>query len=265
MLNWYNTRALCTVLKALPNNFIFGAFSLDGQDLSLTFIVMFSRKVAKHWRYIVHLCHSEYEMQHTSRVYPRTKQPGTAMGVSTIHLSELSKLLLLFYTACPCLLLRYKATISFVMSVCLSVWPSACMELGSQWKDFHEVWHLSIFSHVCPPAWNSPPNGRIFHEIWYLSIFFQKSVEKIQVSLKSDKNKGHFTSRPIYIFVHTSLSFLEWKMFRTKVVVKIGTHFSSVTFFFRKSCRLCDNVEKYCTALQATEDKMAHAQCMLDT
>jgi len=26
----------------------------------------------------------------------------------------------------------------------------------------------------------------------------------------------------------------------------------SVTFFFRKSCRLWDNVEKYCTAGQAT-------------
>ena len=32
-----------------------------------------------------------------------------------------------------------------------------------------------------------------------------------------------------------------------------------------KSCRLWDNVEKYCTALQATEDKMAYAHCMLDT
>jgi len=57
------------------------------------------------------------------------------MGVSTIHLFELSKLLLLFYTACPCLLLRYEETISFVMSV----WPSVRKELGSQWNDFHEV------------------------------------------------------------------------------------------------------------------------------
>jgi len=31
-----------------------------------------------------------------------------------------------------------------------------------------------------------------FHEIWYLSIF-QKSVEKIQASLKADKNNGYFT------------------------------------------------------------------------
>jgi hypothetical protein len=31
-----------------------------------------------------------------------------------------------------------------------------------------------------------------FHEIWYL-IIFQKNVEKVQVSLKSDVNIGYFT------------------------------------------------------------------------
>jgi len=37
-------------------------------------------------------------------------------------------------------------------------------------------------------------------------------------------------------------------------------------FFFRKSCRVRDNVWKYCEDGQATDDKMAHAQhCMLDT
>jgi len=31
-------------------------------------------------------------------------------------------------------------------------------------------------------------------------------VEKIQVSLKYDKDKGHFTRKPIYIFDHISFS-----------------------------------------------------------
>jgi hypothetical protein len=44
-----------------------------------------------------------------------------------------------------------------------------------------------------------------FHEILYLSIF-RKYVEKIKVSLKSDKNNGYHTWRPVYIFDHTSLS-----------------------------------------------------------
>ena len=38
--------------------------------------------------------------------------------------------------------------------------------------------------------------------------------------------------------------FLEWEMFQTKVVEKIKTHFVFCNFFFRKSYRLWDNVEK---------------------
>jgi hypothetical protein len=39
--------------------------------------------------------------------------------------------------------------------------------------------------------------------------------------------------------------FLEWEMFQTKVAEKIKTHiFVFSNFFFRKSCRLWDNVEK---------------------
>jgi hypothetical protein len=49
------------------------------------------------------------------------------------------------------------------LSVRLSVWKKG---LGSRWKDFYEIWYLSIF---------------------------RKSVEKIQVSLKSDTNNGYFT------------------------------------------------------------------------
>ena len=35
--------------------------------------------------------------------------------------------------------------------------------------------------------------------------------------------------------------------------------------FFQKSCRLWDNLEKYCRAGQTTDDNMAHAHCMLNT
>jgi hypothetical protein len=56
-----------------------------------------------------------------------------------------------------------KAIISCVMSVRLSVLME---KLGSLWTDFNEVWCL---------------------------ITFRKSVEKIQVSLKSDQNNGYFT------------------------------------------------------------------------
>jgi hypothetical protein len=63
---------------------------------------------------------------------------------------------------------------------CLSVRPSVRMEqLSPHWIDFHEIWYLSIF---------------------------RNSVQNVQVLLKSDKNKGYFTWRPVYIFNHISLS-----------------------------------------------------------
>ena len=60
--------------------------------------------------------------------------------------------------------------ISFVMSVRLSV---QIEQLGSHWMDFHEILYLKIF---------------------------RKSVEKIQVLLKSDKKSGYFTWRSLYIY-----------------------------------------------------------------
>jgi hypothetical protein len=38
-----------------------------------------------------------------------------------------------------------------------------------------------------------------FDEILYLCIFL-KSVEKIQASLRANKNNGYFTWRPMYIY-----------------------------------------------------------------
>jgi hypothetical protein len=68
-----------------------------------------------------------------------------------------------------------KENISF-MSVC----PSVCMEqLGSHWTDFDETWYLGLF---------------------------RKSVEKIQISLKSDKNNVYFTWRRLNIFDDISLN-----------------------------------------------------------
>jgi hypothetical protein len=71
----------------------------------------------------------------------------------------------------------------------MSVSPSVRMEqLASHWTDFNEVWFLSNFL---------------------------KCVEKIQ--LKSDKNSGYFTWRPIYVFDHISLSSYNEK-FSTKSI-----------------------------------------------
>jgi len=52
-------------------------------------------------------------------------------------------------------------------------------------------------------------------------------------------------------------------MFQTKAIEKLETHILYLVTFFRKSCRLWDNVEKFRRAAQATDDNMAHAHCML--
>jgi hypothetical protein len=96
----------------------------------------------------------------------------------------------------------------------------------------------------------------------------RKSVDKIQVSLKSDRSNGYFTWRPIYIFGHISHSFFRTRNVSEKIVEKIKTHIfcSVIFFFFRKSCRLWGNVEKYCRAGRASNDNVIwrmHITCWI--
>jgi hypothetical protein len=88
-----------------------------------------------------------------------------------------------------------KAIISFIMSVCPSDRPSVLPSV------YPSVRMEQLCSHLMD-----------FHEILYLSICW-KSVEKIQLSLKSDKNNGYFTWRPIYIFdqVENELFNADWR------------------------------------------------------
>jgi len=141
-----------------------------------------------------------------------------------------------------------------------------------QCDDFRRVRKISksyySFVSVRLCAWNnSSPTGRILmkFDIW---VLLEKIYEKIRVSLKWDNTNSCFTWRLVYIFLsNRSQFFLEWEMGQTKVVEEIKTHvLCSVTFFFffRKSCRLWRNVEKYCRAGRATYGSMAHAHCMLD-
>jgi hypothetical protein len=78
-----------------------------------------------------------------------------------------------------------KISKSFVMSVSLSV----CMKLGSHCTDFDETWYIS---------------------------FFRKSVQKIQVSSKSDKNGRYFTWRRFGMW-HLAKFFSEWEKLQTNL------------------------------------------------
>ena len=69
----------------------------------------------------------------------------------------------------------------------------------------------------------------------------------------------------IHFLSYLGQFFLEWKMFQTKVAEKIKTHILCSVTFFRKSCRLWDNVEKFCREGWAADANKVHAHCMLDT
>jgi len=123
---------------------------------------------------------------------------------------------------------------------------------------------MSVRPSVCPHGTTRLPLDG-FHKIWYLTIF-RKSTEKIQVSLKSDENKGYFIWRPIYIFFVIPRSFLLIMKNISKIVEKIETHFMLNNFFFPPKImpfmRWCGKI--LYRVGQATDDNMAHAHCMLD-
>ena len=107
-------------------------------------------------------------------------------------------------------------------------------------------------------------HGADFHEIWYLRIL-RKSVEKVQVLSESEKNEEYFIWRPIYIFIISSPFLRRMRNVSDKICRENQNIFVFSNFFCFKSCRLWENMEKYCRVGQATVGNMEHALCMLDT
>ena len=93
---------------------------------------------------------------------------------------------------------------------------------------------------------------------------FRKSAENIQVSSRSDKGT---LREDQYIFSAISRpSLLRMRYVSDKRRRNQNTQFLlNNFFFFQESCRLCDNVEKYCTAREVTDYNMVHVHCTLDT
>jgi hypothetical protein len=102
---------------------------------------------------------------------------------------------------------------------------------------FEKFWNVP-FSLSCPPVWTEQLGSHWtdFHEIWCLSIFFQKSVKKIKVSLKSEKNTGYFqwrtcTHSPQVHCVHWLTQQSGWNFVR-KMVGFIGSDIVIIFFLF---------------------------------
>jgi hypothetical protein len=120
---------------------------------------------------------------------------------------------------------------------------------------------MSAGTSVFPHGTQLPLHGCSWNLIFE---YFWKSVDRIQVSLKSGKNNMTLR-KDQYTFYHSSLtSSYNEKKFHTKVVGRIKTHFLSSKTLCRKSRRLWDNMEKYCRAGQTTYENTVHAHCMLN-
>jgi hypothetical protein len=74
-----------------------------------------------------------------------------------------------------------------------------------------------------------------------------------------------YVKTKVHIWLYLVNFFLEREMFWTKVVEKIKTDILYSILFFRKSCHLWDNVEKYSTARQTTNNNTVHAHFTADT
>ena len=118
-----------------------------------------------------------------------------------------------------------KAAVTIVMSVRMG-------QLGSHWTDFHEIWYL---------------------------IIFRKYVQKSRTRIKGNLHEDQYTFSIISRSVILKMKKASDKSCRENQ----NTYFVFNNFFFRESCRLWDNVEKYCRAGRATDDSMAHTHCMM--
>ena len=125
--------------------------------------------------------------------------------------------------------------------------------------------------HVClflrRSAWNnSAPTGRIFmgFDIWGFS---ENLSRKIQVSLKSDKNKRCFTWKHIYIHIYIFVP--PWILLRVRNISEQccrenqNTHFVFSNFFFENSA-FYDIMWKNIVEPDRSHDHTAHTLCVLD-
>jgi len=98
---------------------------------------------------------------------------------------------------------------------------------------------------------------------WNCFEYFRKSVESVQVLLKSGKNNGYYMKTNVHFWLYLARFFLEWEILQTKVVEKIKIHISRSVTSFQKWCCVRDNVERYCRDRQATDENVVHVRCIL--
>jgi len=145
-------------------------------------------------------------------------------------------------------------TIRFLQAVSIFLYEQHSLDFLDAFLKLRKATIIFVMS-VRPSAGpKSAPTRRIFmkFDIWG---FFEKLTRKFKFYYNRTRTKGTAHEHPvqykntnIHYLSYLAHFFLEWEMFQTKVrvVVKNKTHIlCSSNFFFRKSCSLWDNVEKF--------------------
>ena len=135
----------------------------------------------------------------------------------------------------------------------LCKWPSNTF-LGAFAKSRRArvPWHPS----VCPHATTRHPLDGFSRNLTFgdFSKIFRGNSSLIKIW---QEEQVLYMKTFLNIWQHLAEFFWKWEMFQMSVVNKIKTYFMFNNFFFlRKSCRLWDNVEKYSTAREATDDSV---------
>jgi hypothetical protein len=104
-------------------------------------------------------------------------------------------------------------------------------------KSGYYLLHVSVCLSIRPHGTTGLPLGLSWN---FIFVYLWKSVHKIKFSLKSDKNIRYLTQWPIHIFVVFCSVLLRMRYVSDKTHILF-----SITFFFRKSYRQWDNVEKF--------------------
>ena len=103
-----------------------------------------------------------------------------------------------------CQLFSLRTTlIFFILHSCPNNWTVNFLLLLVAFAKLRKATVSSVMS-LRPHRTHRFPLGRIFREIWYVKIF-REYIEKIELSLKTDKKNGYFTRRPVYICDSTEL------------------------------------------------------------
>ena len=116
---------------------------------------------------------------------------------------------------------------------------------------------------VCLSARNTlVPSGWIFMK-FHIWLFFETLSRNFKIHFNLTKT-GTLHEDQCTFFIISRTVFLRMKNVSDNICRgNQNTHFMFKTFF-RKSCLLWGNVEKYCKAGQSTDDNMSHVHCMLD-